>query len=669
MRPACRRTVSVLSAGCAALAVAALPALTASAAAGAAPRVEVRDTHPSWAVRSAEVAQAPSGKSIKARVYLSPRDESALDRAVAAVSTPASPGYGHYITPAQFRAQYGPAPDAAAKVSSWLRGTGLKVSALQENGRYFTVTGSVSSAQKAFGTNLSIYRRAGGSYQAPTGTVTVPTTVSPYVLSVTGLDESPATVSPKAAVDLLPSQYNAIRKQPKSAFPIGFRNARPCGAYYGQLTANVEGDYTTKLPIFQGRSLFYTVCGYTPQQLRSAYGVPAALTGKGVTVAVIDAYQSPTLLKDANRYSTDTGGKPFAAGQFTTIGPPVHFYDQEACGASGWSSEQSLDVEAVHGFAPDAKVLYASGASCNGIDLLESEVQVVDDNRASIVSLSYGDIESNETTGQATFDTYLFKQAALQGIGFYIATGDNGDEVLNTGVKQVDSSASNPYATAVGGTSIAIGAQGQYKFETGWGTNLWSLAPDGKSWIDPQFHGGGGGGFSALFNAPAYQKGVVPAGSPAGRALPDVGMDADPTTGMLLGLTQQFPHGVFYDVSRAGGTSLAAPLFAGVQALTSQAQHARLGFANPRIYALAGRQYSGKQPVGSSQAAFRDVTGAHDGAANVRADFVNGANAADGVIYTVRSFDDDSSLATATGWDDVTGVGSPAPGYYTATGR
>ena len=123
---------------------------------------------------------------------------------------------------------------------------------------------------------------------------------------------------------------------------------------------------------------------------------------------------------------------------------------------------------------------------------------------------------------------------------------------------------------------------------------------------------------------------------------------------------------MLYDEARAGGTSLAAPLFAAVQALTSEAQHTRLGFANPRIYALARQQYSG---TSSQPAAFRDVTGEHDGAAVVRADYINAVSAANGVTYSVRSFDDDTSLATTTGWDDVTGVGSPSPAYYYATGK
>ncbi len=662
MRSARRRAFSVFTVSLTALAVAALPALTSAASARETPRVALQDSHPSWAVSSAEVSQAPAAKTVDARVYLSSRNAAALDAAVAAVSTPGSAGYRHYITPAQFREKYGPTPQAATKVSEWLRSAGLKVSALKQNGRYFEVTGSVKSAQKAFGTQLSLFRRGGGTYQAPAGPVTVPSTVGPYVLSVTGLDEAPATVAPKSSRDMLPSQAQAtqaMKKQTPSDFPVGFRDAQPCDTFWGGSTAD-------KLPDFWGRPLYYDVCGYRPAQLRSAYGVPAGLTGKGVTVAIIDAYRSPTLLSDANRFAKNSGDPQFAPGQFLTLGPFKPYNDQAACDSvNTWYPEQAIDVESVHALAPGATLLYVAGASCNGLDLLDSEVGVVDDNRASIVSISYGDVESNESPGQVIFDTYLFKQAALQGMGFYVATGDSGDNTFATGVKQVGSSSSNPYATAVGATSLAIGYHGQYKWETGWGTKVWSLSPNGKAWVDPQFRYGGGGGTSMLFTRPSYQTGVVPAGSPSGRGVPDVAMDGDPNTGMLLGLTQQFPNGVFYDEARAGGTSMSTPLFAAVQALTSEAQHTRLGFANPRIYALARQQYSG---TSSEPAAFRDVTGEHDGAAVVRPDFINAVSPANGITYTVRSFDDDSSLATTTGWDDVTGVGSPSPAYYFATG-
>jgi subtilase family serine protease len=643
------RALSVATASCAVLAGVALPGVTAAPAEAASPRVVVRDTHPKWATPDTEVAKAPASKTIKARVYFTPRDQSALDKAVAAVSTPGSPSYGKYITPQQFRQQYGASPGSISKVTSWLRSAGLSVSAPQLNDRYVEVSGSVGSAQRAFGTGLSLYRKSGGTYQAPAGAVTVPSDVSAEVLSVTGLDESPARMTPQTVTGTASAAAKQAAATPgASPYPLGFRNAPPCSSYYGQLKA-------TKLPTWRGKTRAYAVCGYTPTQLRGAYGVPKQLTGKGVTVAIIDAYLSPTLLSDVNQWSRNHGVPVFRSGQFRALTPGAGYHDQGLCDAPSWSGEQALDVEAVHGMAPDANVLYVAGSSCSALDLFSAEAAVVDSNLASIISLSYGDVEGTESAGEAAIDTLLFKQAALQGIGFYIASGDNGDELANTGLKQVDSSASNPYATAVGGTSVGIGPfrGGQYWFESGWGTTRLSLSADRTGWVDREFYGGAGGGHSELFGKPSYQRGFVPGGA---RGVPDVAMDADPTTGMKVGVTQQFPEGIKYAEYRVGGTSLAAPLFAGVQALTSQAQNRRLGFANPRLYAL-----SRSQPK-----AFHDVTNAFDHLANVRVDYEDDLSARSGLVYSLRTFGDDSSLWTAKGWDPVTGVGSPTAAYYWA---
>jgi subtilase family serine protease len=647
--------------------------LTVTAAQAASPRSVVRDTQPSWATHSAEVTLAPAAKSITARVYLAVRDPAALAQAVAAVSDPNSPSYGRYVTPAQYRARFGVTPAATEKVSVWLRESGLRVSAPQQNGRYLAVTGSVTSAQRAFGTNLGIFRHDGGSYQAPAAAVTVPRDLAPYVLTVSGLNEAPARAKSKVDVGTtqpvvttkpaLTKKPVVIKKVVESPYPPGYRTAKPCSLWYGQLKAGTKAGSTVALPTFEGQTLPYTVCGYRPNQLRGAYGAPTALTGKGVTVAVIDAYLSPTLRKDANQYAKNTGTAALAANQFHTLLPAGGFTDQDSCDAAGWSTEQSLDVEAVHGFAPGANVLYAAGRSCSDSDLFDTQAAVVDDNRASIVSLSYGSVESAQTGVQAALDTALFKQAALQGIGFYVASGDNGDELLSTGKQQVDTSGNNPYATAVGGTSLAIGQGGRYSFEAGWGTIRYSLAAGGRSWVTPTFSGGAGGGLSTLFARPSYQNGVLYPSTSKHRGVPDVGMDADPNTGMIIGLTQQFPEGVHYDQYRLGGTSLAAPLFAAAQALVSQALKMRLGFANPRIYAIEKKQ------LASGVAAFHDVLPAARHLANARADYTDSLSAAGGLAYSVRTLGDDTSLATLRGWDDVTGVGSPAAAFYSASGR
>jgi subtilase family serine protease len=144
--------------------------------------------------------------------------------------------------------------------------------------------------------------------------------------------------------------------------------------------------------------------------------------------------------------------------------------------------------------------------------------------------------------------------------------------------------------------------------------------------------------------------------------VPDIAMDADPTTGMLIGETQDFPAasrfgpaGVHYGEYRIGGTSLASPLLAGAQAVAQQGAGQRIGFANPLIYGLKA------QSNGSSS--YYDVKGTQPDPGNVRSDYVNGINADNGFVYSVRTFDQDSSLQTDKGWDDVTGVGTVTDRY------
>ena len=144
--------------------------------------------------------------------------------------------------------------------------------------------------------------------------------------------------------------------------------------------------------------------------------------------------------------------------------------------------------------------------------------------------------------------------------------------------------------------------------------------------MDPVFLYGSGGGFSTLFNRPSYQQKVVPPTSPPGRAVPDVALDGDPTTGMLVGETQTFPSGVAYGEYRVGGTSLSSPLMAGFQATTEQRAGGRQGFLNPTLYNDARHRPT----------LFIDIAGPGPDPGNVRADNVNGIDPSDGIAYTVK---------------------------------
>jgi subtilase family serine protease len=610
---------------------------TASTATAAPSPKAVPHTAPTWTAHATHLGAAGASTKVSARVYLAPRGGLAAVKQVAtAVSTPGSASYHKFLTAAQYQARFGPTAATVRSVSSYLRSAGLTVTTVGAGNRYVAVKGNVKAAEKAFGTQIERYRHRGKNVQAPASTLTVPASLASSVLTVSGLDTTPKATKPASKQAAPP--------------PAGFRNARPCSLYYGQVKATYQADFHTKLPQFNGQTLAYAPCGYTGPQFRAAYEGSTTLDGSGVTVAITDAYAAPTIAKDATTYAANHGDGSYAPGQLVQT-TPAKFTHQAACDPSGWYGEETLDVEAVHAMAPGAKIHYYASASCFDSDFLDTLGQVVDDQDAQLVSNSWGDIEANESADNVAAYEAVFLQGATEGISFMFSSGDNGDELANTGIKQADYPTSDPYVTSVGGTSTAIGANGSITFETGWGTEKYSLSADGKSWNDVGFLYGAGGGSSALFNAPSYQAGVT--GSPY-RQDPDVGMDADPNTGMLIGETQTFTDGVRYDEYRIGGTSLASPLFAGMTALSLQHAGNAAGLLNPTIYA--------------SKQAFTDVKGNPPQAGDVRVDFVNGENANDGLLYSVRTFDQDSSLKTTPGYDLTTGVGSPNPKWLKAIG-
>jgi subtilase family serine protease len=347
----------------------------------------------------------------------------------------------------------------------------------------------------------------------------------------------------------------------------------------------------------------------------------------------------------------------------------------------------TLDVEAVHSMAPGAKIVLVVAPN-NYASLDEAVNWVTIHHLAHIVTNSWGLPIDLAAPGQGSRDNRMLMVAAAQGIGVNFSTGDDGDETLNTGVKSVDFPASSPWVTAVGGTSLFLNSDDSYKAETGWGTTInrlgtcadFSTLADGQKHcndlydqanaLDEGFQGGAGGGLSNLWKAQPWQSGAIGGDTAAGfgtvgdhRALPDVGMLADPYTGMGVWITDQSVGDTAPEEEGYGGTSLATPLFAGIMADVDQARadngHGPAGLASQYLYDL---------PSG----AVRDVLPPTFGNPNSSA--AAGPDSRSlwyGSFYSGSLFDlgfnSDTSLDTAPGWDDVTGVGSPvAPGFVAA---
>lgn len=283
--------------------------------------------------------------------------------------------------------------------------------------------------------------------------------------------------------------------------------------------------------------------------------------------------------------------------------------------------------------------------------------KILDSGLADIVSNSYGYLGEGVPDDQVRGSENEHIQAAGEGIGLYYSSGDSGDESVNLGYTAPDYPASSPFVTAVGGTSEAIGANGSYQGEVGWGSIRDAVKGSGYDTALPgqEYRGGAGGGVSALFAEPAYQKGVVPdelarsgQDSQPARVVPDIADLADPYTGLQIAIRPIVDNSTLQtgalEFDTYGGTSLASPIAAAKVALVQAAGGRSVGFANPALYAS-----SKALPTG-----FHDVVppSAPAALAFFRVDQIGV-----GVNYLV-TLNQGLSLKTARGYDTMTGVGT-----------
>ncbi|MFL6160720.1 MAG: protease pro-enzyme activation domain-containing protein [Jatrophihabitantaceae bacterium] len=679
-------TAATALAGAAVLATG-LMALPAGAAASG--RSTLAGSQPAWANAKALKSAAQPTDYVNIRVNLGWRDEAAAQQVALAVSTPGSSSYHKYLTPAQFRQQFAPSQANVTAVQQFLRNAGFSIVNTPSNNHYVAAEGTVAQAQAAFAVKLGEYSAYGLTLRAPESAVSVPSSLAGIVTSVTGLDQSSELLGADN------SQGNSA-KQNHGAPGIGFRAGQPCSLWYGEKTVAMPN-----APAYGTSSKPIAPCGYTPAQIRGLYGLDqVSANGSGQTVAFVGATASPTLVQDVTRYSSLHN---LPAPSITEIvAPGVYRHPDTPQQVPGdFYGEETLDAEAIHTTAPGAQLLYV-GSSNAYQDFDVSINHIVDKHLSSIISISYGFAGEGVPRGFINSLNDTFIQAVATGIGVYVSSGDSGDEVGNFGSPQVDFYADSPFVTAVGGTSASVVPSGtapaglgygaaddpasalnqpgwQRSFEVGWQTGLDPITPTATDHLSGapyqldgtfaaplpgSFNGGGGGGVSQVFAEPSYQRNAI--GSYSGRAVPDISALADPSTGFLEGQTQTFSDGTYYDEYRIGGTSVAAPLTAGMAAVANQIAGTPLGFLNPRIY----------QTYSAGSSAYYDVDQADNFGTTVnsplpsmmRVNYKNSENAADGLSYSLRTEEEpNQTLHSTRGYDTATGVGTPnGAGFFAA---
>jgi hypothetical protein len=285
-----------------------------------------------------------------------------------------------------------------------------------------------------------------------------------------------------------------------------------------------------------------TPYGFTPAQLKTAYDLGPQYTGAGETIAVIDGWgQDPTIEPDLYTFSKTFGlTLPVPGANFSI--PGVNFVEDNLAGSAAPSDtlEPSLDVEAVHAMAPDAKIVVIDAAQTGPAGFFAAAQVAVNTYHADVVSMSTS-FSTAELSDETAFDSDFQGANTI----FVASTGD----WTYPGYPSV-----SPNVVAVGGTDLYVDSNGDYLGETAWnGTNSWTS----------------GGGVSTTELQPSYQSGNL---TQIGyRSVPDVSLDA--ATGMkIYDSSPNGSGGPVYDWTEGSGTSFAAPAWAGIIALADQAR-------------------------------------------------------------------------------------------------
>jgi subtilase family serine protease len=623
------------------VAMLALSVVTASGPAGASSAPDYSSVAGSvapWVAGAHATGDVAASQPLSIEVWLRPRVLAAT-RYATAVSTPGTASFHHYLSPAAYAARFGASAKQAHAVESWLRHEGFTGATTDTTRAYVRATATTARIDAAFKVQLKTYSVVKGSgvnagpyaLRSNDRSVSIPSSLAGSVLGVTGLENA----APTTSLDHLGGAATPVQK--KTA----------CSQYYGEVTK-------TGFPEEFGTTTFPTeVCGYSGHEIREAYGADLANSGTGQTVALVEVGLAADMFKTLDDYAALNGLPAPSADRYSELA----LGKGTECG-DPFALEEQLDVESSYSLAPGANQIVIGGDSCNQGDfglqsLFNADEAVLDGSDghplASIASNSWEGGSETQPPAFTNIEHSYLLQAASEGVGMYFSAGDGSG---------VETPSSDPYAVAVGGTTLGIGATGNRLFETGWSTGIsfinrgmWSFAGE---------QGAAGGGTSLLWREPAYQDGVVPpflsrapGNRGSARAVPDISADADPFTGFAVGLLTTKHHVTTYGESDIGGTSLSAPLVAGMVAAAQQGTKSPFGFVNPLLYKLAGTSaLNDPLPLNNaSPAEYRGVT-------------CNKATC-EGPTQVLTTFDDqapgmDTSQVTLKGYDTMTGVGTPA---------
>ena len=550
---------------------------------------------------------------------LTAEQQSELDALVQAQQTPRSPTYHKWLTPADYANRFGLAKSDLEKIQTWLELQGFTIDRVSESRTCISFSGTVRQVELAFQTEVHRYKIDGETHFANATQLSIPIALADVIQSVRNL--------------------NDFRPKPQ----VRFHNAAP--------------DFTSAQS-----GIHYL----TPKDVATIYDVNAAYgsgyNGTGQAIAVVG--QSEVNVSDIEQFQSAAG--------LTVKDPTLILVPGSGTAqfSEGDQAESDLDLEYSGGMGSGATIYFVYVGNSQNTSVFDAVQYAVDTRIAPIISISYGVCETDLTASDFSTLESIMQQGVSQGQSIIAASGDDGstscygDKSLTTAQQEalvVDYPASSAYVTGLGGTEFPasdVSSSNTTFWQSASGSDVVSSArsyiPE-QTWNDDSSQSGlaaGGGGVSALTARPGWQKGVT--GIPSGnyRLVPDISLDSSPANAGYLYCTsdtsawsqgqQASCNSGFRDSSSqaltvAGGTSFAAPIFAGMLTIIDQKENSTgQGLVNSTLYTLAANS-------GTYASAFHDITS-------------GGNQCTAGSQYCTSA--GQSEYPATTGYDMATGLGS-----------
>ncbi len=450
-------------------------------------------------------------------ITLNLRHEHKLEQLIADQANPNSPHFQKYLSVKEFTDEFGPTAEHYLDVINFLTSNDIRIRAITPNRLLIEGEGTNDQLAKLFGTTTDVYQAPNGEkFFKPINQVKIPSQLKGFVKNI-----------------IIEDSANFFHNN-----LIINKHVAPSGA----------------------------PTGYGPQQIDTVYDYPNAnnsnapaktFSGRGVTIAIATAQTYSA--SDVNGFWNQFG--------ITRTGTVTNI----AIGgvSKSLNPETTLDLEQIGSDAPGANILMYESKVPSGLDFAMMFNRIATDNKADVVSHSWGASETGWSPADIATEHEIFMEMNAQGMAVFAASGDSGaydsgNGFFQSNVPSVDYPSSDPFVTAVGGTTLVLNGDNSRDIEVAWY--------------------GAGGGVSSIFGKPVWQVGPgVPTNHHRDSA--DVSMDADPATGMPVLYQNQWME--------AGGTSFAAPNWAAGWGLAIEEAGHRIAMPDMYIYKIANsKDYS-----------------------------------------------------------------------------